>query len=118
MLKDFAPGAQLPVLLYNGDSKTDTVTIEDFLEDRLGPPRSVASAALRERARGQRGARQAGGAAGRQHTSLPALPPSSAMPTSLQVPQPGPAVQGVESGWERHLPQVLHFHQESSACPG
>ncbi|XP_071673335.1 chloride intracellular channel protein 3 isoform X1 [Patagioenas fasciata] len=39
VLKDFAPGAQLPVLLYNGDSKTDTVTIEDFLEDRLGPPR-------------------------------------------------------------------------------
>lgn len=38
MLKDFAPGAQLPVLLYNGDSKTDTVTIEDFLEARLAPP--------------------------------------------------------------------------------
>ncbi|NXK47112.1 CLIC3 protein, partial [Chauna torquata] len=39
VLKDFAPGAQLPVLLYNGDPKTDTVTIEDFLEDRLAPPR-------------------------------------------------------------------------------
>uniref|UniRef100_A0A8V1A6P1 Chloride intracellular channel 3 n=1 Tax=Gallus gallus TaxID=9031 RepID=A0A8V1A6P1_CHICK len=38
VLKDFAPGAQLPVLLYNGDSKTDTVTIEDFLEARLAPP--------------------------------------------------------------------------------
>lgn len=38
MLKDFAPGAQLPVLLYNGDPKTDTVNIEDFLEDRLAPP--------------------------------------------------------------------------------
>ncbi|NXU78617.1 CLIC3 protein, partial [Oreotrochilus melanogaster] len=39
VLKDFAPGAQLPVLLYNGEPKTDTVTIEDFLEDKLGPPR-------------------------------------------------------------------------------
>ncbi|XP_061209014.1 chloride intracellular channel protein 3 [Neopsephotus bourkii] len=38
VLKDFAPGAQLPVLLYNGEAKTDTVTIEDFLEDKLGPP--------------------------------------------------------------------------------
>ncbi|NXI49879.1 CLIC3 protein, partial [Chloroceryle aenea] len=38
VLKDFAPGAQLPVLLYNGEPKTDIVTIEDFLEDKLGPP--------------------------------------------------------------------------------
>ncbi|NWY61590.1 CLIC3 protein, partial [Chionis minor] len=38
VLKDFAPGAQLPVLLYNNEPKTDTVTIEDFLEDKLGPP--------------------------------------------------------------------------------
>ncbi|NXN74094.1 CLIC3 protein, partial [Himantopus himantopus] len=38
VLKDFAPGAQLPVLLYNDEPKTDTVTIEDFLEDKLGPP--------------------------------------------------------------------------------
>ncbi|NXH65837.1 CLIC3 protein, partial [Hydrobates tethys] len=38
VLKDFAPGAQLPVLLYNGEPKTDTVTIEDFLEDKLHPP--------------------------------------------------------------------------------
>lgn len=48
MLKDFAPGAQLPVLLYNGEPKTDTVTIEDFLEDKLGPPMSVAGAAPRQ----------------------------------------------------------------------
>lgn len=47
VLKDFAPGAQLPVLLYNGEPKTDTVTIEDFLEDKLGPPLSVAGAAPR-----------------------------------------------------------------------
>uniref|UniRef100_A0A8C3JTU9 Chloride intracellular channel protein 3 n=1 Tax=Calidris pygmaea TaxID=425635 RepID=A0A8C3JTU9_9CHAR len=39
VLKDFAPGAQLPVLLYNDEPKTDTVTIEDFLEDKLGPPK-------------------------------------------------------------------------------
>ncbi|NWW89104.1 CLIC3 protein, partial [Rhynochetos jubatus] len=37
-LKDFAPGTQLPVLLYNSEPKTDTITIEDFLEDKLGPP--------------------------------------------------------------------------------
>lgn len=47
MLKDFAPGAQLPVLLYNGEPKTDTITIEEFLEDQLSPPMSVAGAALR-----------------------------------------------------------------------
>ncbi|XP_064583872.1 chloride intracellular channel protein 3 isoform X1 [Zonotrichia leucophrys gambelii] len=38
VLKDFAPGAQLPVLLYNGEPKTDTITIEEFLEDQLSPP--------------------------------------------------------------------------------
>uniref|UniRef100_A0A8C3GRY5 Chloride intracellular channel protein 3 n=1 Tax=Corvus moneduloides TaxID=1196302 RepID=A0A8C3GRY5_CORMO len=38
VLKDFAPGAQLPVLLYNGEPKTDTIAIEEFLEDQLGPP--------------------------------------------------------------------------------
>ncbi|NXN15209.1 CLIC3 protein, partial [Indicator maculatus] len=38
VLKDFVPGAQLPVLLYNGEPKTKTVIIEDFLEDKLGPP--------------------------------------------------------------------------------
>ncbi|NXY53003.1 CLIC3 protein, partial [Callaeas wilsoni] len=38
VLKDFAPGAQLPVLLYNGEPKTDTITIEEFLEDQLAPP--------------------------------------------------------------------------------
>lgn len=54
VLKDFAPGAQLPVLLYNGDSKTDTVTIEDFLEARLAPPASVAGTALRRAKEGWR----------------------------------------------------------------
>lgn len=47
VLKDFAPGAQLPVLLYNGEPKTDTMTIEEFLENQLSPPVSVAGAALR-----------------------------------------------------------------------
>ncbi|NWH34052.1 CLIC3 protein, partial [Chloropsis hardwickii] len=37
VMKDFAPGAQLPIFLYNGEPKTDTVTIEEFLEDQLGP---------------------------------------------------------------------------------
>ncbi|NXX63622.1 CLIC3 protein, partial [Scopus umbretta] len=35
-LKDFASGTQLPVLLYTGEPETDTVTIEEFLEDKLG----------------------------------------------------------------------------------
>ncbi|XP_020648959.3 chloride intracellular channel protein 3 [Pogona vitticeps] len=38
VLKDFAPGAQLPVLLYDGEPKTDTLKIEEFLEETLGPP--------------------------------------------------------------------------------
>lgn len=38
VLKDFAPGSQLPILLYNGDAKTDTLQIEEFLEETLGPP--------------------------------------------------------------------------------
>uniref|UniRef100_A0A8D0GFD8 Chloride intracellular channel protein 3 n=1 Tax=Sphenodon punctatus TaxID=8508 RepID=A0A8D0GFD8_SPHPU len=38
VLKDFAPGAQLPVLLYDGEPKTDTIKIEEFLEEVLGPP--------------------------------------------------------------------------------
>ncbi|KAJ7308103.1 hypothetical protein JRQ81_008610 [Phrynocephalus forsythii] len=32
------PGAQLPVLLYDGEPKTDTLKIEEFLEETLGPP--------------------------------------------------------------------------------
>nr|XP_060613281.1 chloride intracellular channel protein 3 [Anolis sagrei ordinatus] len=38
VLKAFAPGAQLPVLLYEGEPKTDTLRIEEFLEETLGPP--------------------------------------------------------------------------------
>ncbi|KAM9066001.1 chloride intracellular channel protein 3 [Sarcophilus harrisii] len=38
VLKDFAPGSQLPILLYNGEAKTDTIQIEEFLEEMLGPP--------------------------------------------------------------------------------
>ncbi|KAM6431089.1 chloride intracellular channel protein 3 [Liasis olivaceus] len=38
VLKDFAPGAQLPILLYGGEPKTDTIRIEEFLEDTLAPP--------------------------------------------------------------------------------
>nr|XP_034968697.1 chloride intracellular channel protein 3 [Zootoca vivipara] len=39
VLKDFAPGAQLPVLLCDGQPKTDTLQIEEFLEETLGPPK-------------------------------------------------------------------------------
>lgn len=38
VLKDFAPGSQLPILLSDGDVKTDTLQIEEFLEETLGPP--------------------------------------------------------------------------------
>ncbi|XP_038623885.1 chloride intracellular channel protein 3 [Tachyglossus aculeatus] len=38
VLKDFAPGSQLPILLYNGEARTDTLQIEEFLEETLGPP--------------------------------------------------------------------------------
>ena len=38
VLKDFAPGSQLPILLHDGDTKTDTLQIEEFLEETLGPP--------------------------------------------------------------------------------
>ncbi|MBV95855.1 Chloride intracellular channel protein 3, partial [Eschrichtius robustus] len=38
VLKDFAPGSQLPILLYDGDAKTDTLQIEEFLEETLSPP--------------------------------------------------------------------------------
>ena len=38
VLKDFAPGSQLPILLYDGDAKTDTLQIEEFLEETLNPP--------------------------------------------------------------------------------
>lgn len=38
VLKDFAPGSQLPILLYDGEAKTDTLQIEEFLEQTLGPP--------------------------------------------------------------------------------
>lgn len=41
VLKDFAPGSQLPILLYDGDAKTDTLQIEEFLEETLGPPEWV-----------------------------------------------------------------------------
>lgn len=117
VLKDFAPGAQLPVLLYNGEPKTDTVTIEDFLEDKLGPPTSVAGTALRWGKEPKRGRTGWGEGAGSTWACRP-LPPSSAAPVSLQVPQPGSTVQGIEPSWQRHLPQVLHLHQEPSACPG
>ncbi|XP_007475465.1 chloride intracellular channel protein 3 [Monodelphis domestica] len=39
VLKDFAPGSQLPILLYDGEAKTDNIQIEEFLEEILGPPK-------------------------------------------------------------------------------
>uniref|UniRef100_A0A7M4EUZ5 Chloride intracellular channel 3 n=1 Tax=Crocodylus porosus TaxID=8502 RepID=A0A7M4EUZ5_CROPO len=39
VLKAFAPGSQLPVLLYDGEPKTDTIKIEEFLEETLRPPK-------------------------------------------------------------------------------
>lgn len=38
VLKDLAPGSQPPFLIYNGDVRTDTNKIEEFLEETLAPP--------------------------------------------------------------------------------
>ncbi|XP_028318029.1 chloride intracellular channel protein 3 [Gouania willdenowi] len=38
VLKDLAPGSQPPFLIYNGELKTDTNKIEEFLEQTLAPP--------------------------------------------------------------------------------
>uniref|UniRef100_A0A8C9TK70 Chloride intracellular channel protein n=1 Tax=Scleropages formosus TaxID=113540 RepID=A0A8C9TK70_SCLFO len=39
ILKDLAPGAQPPFLLYGTEVKTDTNKIEEFLEENLCPPK-------------------------------------------------------------------------------
>ncbi|XP_061111627.1 chloride intracellular channel protein 1 [Conger conger] len=39
ILKDLAPGAQPPFLLYGSEVKTDTNKIEEFLEENLCPPK-------------------------------------------------------------------------------
>ncbi|XP_012686886.1 chloride intracellular channel protein 1 [Clupea harengus] len=39
ILKDLAPGAQPPFLLYGTEVKTDTNKIEEFLEENLSPPK-------------------------------------------------------------------------------
>lgn len=39
VLNDLAPGAQPPFLLYGGEVKTDTNKIEEFLEEKLCPPK-------------------------------------------------------------------------------
>ncbi|XP_024154191.2 chloride intracellular channel protein 1 [Oryzias melastigma] len=39
ILKDLAPGAQPPFLLYESEVKTDTNKIEEFLEETLCPPK-------------------------------------------------------------------------------
>ncbi|XP_029025291.1 chloride intracellular channel protein 3 [Betta splendens] len=38
MLRTLAPGSQPPFLIYNGEVKTDTNKIEEFLEETLAPP--------------------------------------------------------------------------------
>uniref|UniRef100_A0A3P9KRC1 Chloride intracellular channel protein 3 n=2 Tax=Oryzias latipes TaxID=8090 RepID=A0A3P9KRC1_ORYLA len=39
VLKALAPGSQPPFLIFNGEVKTDTNKIEEFLEEKLAPPR-------------------------------------------------------------------------------
>ncbi|XP_029440035.1 chloride intracellular channel protein 1 [Rhinatrema bivittatum] len=39
ILKDIAPGAQPPFLVYGGEVQTDTNKIEEFLEETLCPPK-------------------------------------------------------------------------------
>ncbi|XP_069842390.1 chloride intracellular channel protein 3 isoform X2 [Dendropsophus ebraccatus] len=38
VLKDLAPGSQLPFVIYNCEVKTDVNKIEEFLEENLTPP--------------------------------------------------------------------------------
>ncbi|CAL1569944.1 unnamed protein product [Knipowitschia caucasica] len=38
VLKNLAPGSQPPFLIYNGEVKTDTNKIEEFLEEKLSEP--------------------------------------------------------------------------------
>ncbi|KAG7264403.1 hypothetical protein CRUP_025008 [Coryphaenoides rupestris] len=38
VLKDLAPGSQPPFLVFNGEVRTDTNKIEEFLEQALAPP--------------------------------------------------------------------------------
>ncbi|XP_059906190.1 chloride intracellular channel protein 3 [Gadus macrocephalus] len=38
VLKDVAPGSQPPFLVFNGEVRTDTNKIEEFLEQALSPP--------------------------------------------------------------------------------
>lgn len=38
VLKALAPGSQPPFLIFNGEVKTDTNKIEEFLEEKLAPP--------------------------------------------------------------------------------
>lgn len=38
-LKDLAPGANPPFLVFNKELKTDFIKIEEFLEQTLAPPR-------------------------------------------------------------------------------
>ncbi|XP_077353388.1 chloride intracellular channel protein 3 [Festucalex cinctus] len=39
VLKDLAPGSQPPFLVFNGEVKTDINKIEEFLEEKLAPPK-------------------------------------------------------------------------------
>ncbi|XP_078281976.1 chloride intracellular channel protein 4-like [Rhinoraja longicauda] len=39
VLRDIAPGSQLPFLIYNSELKTDNNKIEEFLEEVLAPPK-------------------------------------------------------------------------------
>ncbi|XP_069789038.1 chloride intracellular channel protein 4-like isoform X2 [Narcine bancroftii] len=39
VMKEIAPGSQLPLLIYNGEVKTDNNKIEEFLEEILAPPK-------------------------------------------------------------------------------
>lgn len=89
MLKDFAPGAQLPVLLYDGEPKTDTVTIEDFLEDKLGPPMSVAGTTPRWGKGAKRGRTGWEGATGTEAADEPARP--CPLLSRVHVPAGSPA---------------------------
>ncbi|XP_036710352.1 chloride intracellular channel protein 3 isoform X2 [Balaenoptera musculus] len=97
VLKDFAPGSQLPILLYDGDAKTDTLQIEEFLEETLSPPETRCPRWTMVRRVRRRGEAGGSGGPGRLLTALPApspVPASAARPRQAgQLPARAPGAR-------------------------
>lgn len=86
-LQNLAPGTNPPFMTFDGEVKTDVNKIEEFLEEKLAPPRYRVPAALG----GPRGAAPAQGdfETERCHWGVPRLSPSPgcAAPTAVLHPE-------------------------------